>query len=71
MERTTKPTPQNMTEARLPNRTILKKAHDPHCSHCPSTTAKKKTHHTNTRVMAKKLKRKNKNPAKEGGVLHA
>jgi hypothetical protein len=31
---------------------------------------KKKTHHTNTKVMAKKLKEKQ-NPIKEGGVLHA
>ena len=69
MERTTKPTPQNMTEARPPNRTIPKKAHDPHCSHCSHTTAKT-THHTNTKVMAK-IEKEKQNPTKEGGVLHA
>ena len=64
MEKTTKPTPQNMTEARPLNRTILKK-HTIHTAHT-ALTQPQKTHHTNTKVMAKKLKRKNKIPQKKG-----
>jgi len=41
MERTTKPTPQNMTEARLPNRTILKK----HMIHTAHTQLQNNTPH--------------------------
>ncbi len=40
-----------------------------HTAHTIHTNAKK-THHINTKVMAKKLKEKQ-NPIKEGGVLHA
>ena len=56
-----------MTKARLPSRTVSKSTR---YTLLTPFTLMQRTHHTNTKVMAKKFKEKQ-NPIKEGGVLHA
>ena len=51
-----------MTKARLPSRTVSKSTR---YTLLTPFTLMQRTHHTNTKVMAKKLKRKNKTPQKK------